>query len=221
VNQDVFGRTNRSFPSIWLALQLPRLEDSPEGFEGFVARAIQLDTPLDISAAPAIFGSLTRQKNDVVLIQNSSVDFERASGSSHAADLVYAHLIETLSCIGRPCIDFYFLRSRVALEEAQLAGILETFEVARQEGHIRFLGLRIENFNASIANWQFHDAFDVVSASEKLSSEDRETARRMADQRRCGFILRTETLSSEIKSSEVRLLNVKDTRVLDELGVIA
>jgi hypothetical protein len=177
--------------------------------------ALASGAPVDISASPALFGGSLPPNSEATLIQNSSVDIERSVDSKHAADLLQAHLIETLSSIGRPYIDFYFLRSRVAFEEAQLAGLLEALEGARQEGHVRYFGLRIENFPASVGNWQFHDAFDVVSVPEELPAEERETIKRMSASRRAGYILRTKQLDSP---TDTVLLTVKSLDDLAQLG---
>ena len=145
--------------------------------------------PIDISAGPAFWGAVMGGQDSEVLMQVSSVHHERATDAGHAADLVQAHLIETLSCLGRSHVDFYFLRSRIALEEAQIAGALEAMEAARQEGHIGFFGLYAEGHEvASLANWQFHDAFEVVSIEPPSTS-----LQAMASQRRVGVLTRAST----------------------------
>lgn len=93
----------------------------------------------------------------------SAADFERATDEAHAADLVQAHLFEMLTCVGRDFLDVYFLRIRRAVEEYQIAGALMTLELAKQEGHIRFLGIYSDGpAMATLGMWQFHDAFELL-----------------------------------------------------------
>lgn len=116
----------------------------------------------------------------------SSSALETATDSTHAVDLVHAHLIEVLSCLGREHLDFYFLRIRRMVEEFQLAGALEAMELARQEGHIRFLGLACDGPPlATLSVWQFHDAFDAVLIP---SAEAGKTLVPLARERRAGVL---------------------------------
>jgi len=140
----------------------------------------------------------------VVLIQVSAVDLERATDSRHAADLVQAHLIETLSALGRPCVDFYFLRSRIAYREDQISGALETLELARQEGHVSYLGLHAEGpADPTLANWMLHDAFEVLSFEPGAHDDLLALAR----QRRVGLIRR----GAQRDGNETLLVPVRTT----------
>jgi hypothetical protein len=142
--------------------------------------------PLDISASPGLFGGLLRGSAQPELLQVSSTDYENAYSAAHAGDLIQAHLLETLSAIGRDHIDFYLLRSRRKLEDKVLNGALESLELARQEGHIRFLGLYVEGQEAdSLANWQAHDAFEVICLEG-----DATELRSLATSRRVGVLER-------------------------------
>jgi hypothetical protein len=220
MEREVFGRTNRTFPQIWLSLNLPPGASEAE-LRAYVSRAASLATPIDISCAPALFGAMLPRGVGAPLIQNSRLDLEYANGSGQAADMIQAHLIETLSSLQRSFLDFYFLRSKVALEEAQISGALEGLESARQQGYVGFFGLYVDNFAGSVGNWQFHDAFDVVSVAETLLSEDQETLRRMAKQRRCGFLLRTNHLDQEGPRQDTMLLTIKNGTDLDRLEMPA
>ncbi len=156
-----------------------------------VAAAIETDLVLDISAGPAILGGSMRA-TDRTLMQVGGKDLERAVDEKHASDLVQAHLIETLSSIGRETIDFYYLLVRSPLEEFQINGALEALEMARQEGHVRFLGLEARGSAlGALGLWQFHDAFETVCFA--TSPEDRsfeETLVPMARTRRAGVVAR-------------------------------
>lgn len=183
----LFGRTNREYPPVWLRL-VPPVQSSDPLEEGrlLADAALATGAPLDISAGPALWGAVLGKRADAVLMQVSSTHHERATEAAHAADLIQAHLIETLSSLGRPHIDFYFLRSRTVLEEMQITGVLEALESARQEGHISFFGLHAEGpEHATLGNWRLHDAFEVVSVepgSKELS--------RVAKERRVGIVTR-------------------------------
>jgi aryl-alcohol dehydrogenase-like predicted oxidoreductase len=124
-------------------------------------------------------------------MQVSSPDLEHATDSRHAADLVQAHLIQTLSSLGRPTIDFYFLRSRIAFPEAQISGALEALESARQEGHVRYFGLYSESdAQATMTNWMMHDAFEALSVDG--GSAEASTLISIAKERRVGILFRSE-----------------------------
>jgi len=143
--------------------------------------------PLDISRNTVFWSQFFRGLPEPVLMQVGTSDLERAVDQKHAADLVQAHIIQTLSAIGREWVDFYFVRSRRALEEYQLSGAFEALENARREGHIRFLGLYAEgSTQATIANWQFHDAFEVICSDGDSALEA------MAGDRRVGVLKRSK-----------------------------
>jgi aryl-alcohol dehydrogenase-like predicted oxidoreductase len=116
----------------------------------------------------------------------SSSDFERGTDDRHSADLVQAHLFEVLTCVGRDCLDVYFLRVRRAAEEYQIAGALMALETARQEGHVRFLGIFCDGPPlATLGTWQFHDAFEVLLAPV---GEALEMLEPLARERRVGVV---------------------------------
>ena len=120
-------------------------------------------------------------------MSRSRTDYILATDHDHAITLVQAHLIETLSAIGREKIDFYFLRVQRAAEEYQVSGVLEALEMARQEGHIGFVGLACDGPSLATLNlWQFHDAFDVVLIPDAVSFE---TLAPLAAERRVGVVL--------------------------------
>jgi hypothetical protein len=187
--KEVFGRTNEVFPSVWASLSVP---DS--GFGEFtpadlVSELRQVNVPIDISSQPALWGSVLRGGQDV-LLQRGTLQIEKATSEEHATDLVQAHLIETLSAVGREMIDFYFLRIRRNLEEYQINGALAALEYGKQEGHIRFLGLQADGpAMAVLGFWQFHDGFDAVMIPHPAhSARTYDTLQPMAHQRRVGVL---------------------------------
>ena len=183
---DLLGRTNRAFPSVWLSLSIP---DRPDAHDDLVSAALATGAPIDVTSQPALWGGRMRG-TEATLSCISNSHYEHATDEAHAADLLQAHLIETLSCIGREYFDFYFLRVRRAVEEYQLSGVLQAMEMARQEGHIRYLGICCDGPSlATLGVWQFHDAFDVLLVPRNhYDSEPYETLAPLARERRVGIV---------------------------------
>jgi len=180
------GRTNRSFPSIWLSLSQP---NSAEDLQTLAHKALDSGLPIDISSGPAIWGGQMRG-TDAPLMVASNSDYERANNESHACDLVQAHLIEVLSSLGRDSIDFYFVRVRRMVEEFQISGVLQALEIAKNEGHVGYIGLMCDGPSlATLGFWQFHDAFEVLSMPRNhYSDEAYRTLSPLAKERRVGVI---------------------------------
>lgn len=183
---DLLGRTNRAFPPVWLSLSIP---DRPDAHDDLVAAALATGHPIDITSQPALWGGRMRG-TEATLSCVSSSHYENATDEPHAADLLQAHLIETLSCVGREYFDFYFLRVRHRVEEYQLSGALQAMEMARQEGHIRYLGICCDGPSlATLGVWQFHDAFDVLLVPRNhYDPEPYETLAPLAKERRVGIV---------------------------------
>lgn len=184
--QGLFGRTNLEFPPVWLSLSACRAGDDAGALVG---AAVESGVPIDVTSMPALWGGHMRG-TDACLTCVSNSDFERATDDKHASDLIQAHLIETLSCVGRDYFDFYFLRIRRAVEEYQIAGALEAMEMARQEGHIRFMGICCDGPSLStLGTWQFRDAFDALLVPRNhYDPEPYETLAPMARERRVGVV---------------------------------
>jgi hypothetical protein len=189
VADSVLGRTNRAFPPVWLSLSLPH-EPGEEAIDALVGAARAACVPLDISGNPALWGGRLRGDDEAFLMQMSTAGYERANDDGHAGDLIQAHLIETLSSIGREWIDVYFLRVRRAVDEAQLSGALEAMEMARQEGHIRHMGIVCDGSSlATLGMWQFHDAFDLLLVPRNhYDDEAYRTLAPLAKERRVGVV---------------------------------
>ncbi|MEZ0325360.1 MAG: hypothetical protein ACAH95_05600 [Fimbriimonas sp.] len=178
----VFGRTNQSFPAVWLRLEVPLVSSE---IDSLAEAAVASGLPLDLSTMPALWGGKMRGSGGVLSCV-SSADYERANDSGHAGNLVQAHLIESLSCIGREFWDFYFLRFRGSVSESILSGVFEALEMAKQEGHIRFVGLCSEgSASATLSMWSLHDAFDAILIPR---AEDVGVLGGMARQRRVGVL---------------------------------
>lgn len=187
--ETLLGRTNRAFPPIWLSLSVPH-SGGEAAIDALVASARGAGVPLDISGNPALWGGRMRGDDSLFLTQISTNGYERANDDRHAGDLIQAHLIETLSAIGREWIDVYFLRVRRAVDEAQLSGALEAMELARQEGHIRYLGLCCDGPSlAALGMWQFHDAFDLLLVPRNHHDDEAyRTLAPLARERRVGIV---------------------------------
>lgn len=204
----LFGRTNVRFPAVWLS---PRLPNDSSDIASFGSALSEARTVLDVSGQPALWGSFIRRgANPVMAIGHEDVG--RAVSERHAADLLEAHLFQTLSSIGRETLDFYFLPIRHAWEEFQLTGAFGALEAAREEGHVRFIGLAAEGSPlAALGVWQFHDAFEalLVPNQESLSQLGG-----LAKERRVGVVARNI-------AADARLATVTSTEdVLREMGVV-
>lgn len=182
----LLGRTNLEFPRVWLSLSAPKQVGQ---HEALVESAISSGVPVDITSHPALWGGYLRGTS-AFLTALSTVDYLHASDDKRAADFTQAHLIEVLSAIGREYIDIYFLRVTSAAEEYQISGVLEALENARQEGHIRFIGLACDGPSlATLGLWQFHDAFDVVLVPRNHNSQESyRTLAPLAAERRVGVV---------------------------------
>jgi hypothetical protein len=207
VPQGFFGRTNQPFPRHWLALEVPQVSSE---IDPLVAAALASGLPIDVTSQPGLWGGKMRG-TDATLMCVSAADYERATDDRHAADLIQANLIEALSCIGREHFDLYFLRLRTRLSESVLNGVLEALEMARQEGHIRFLGLACDGpVDAILPQWQLHDAFEALLTADREATE---VLGGMARQRRVGHVVR------DGDGGDARLIRVSDPEAIRKLTV--
>jgi aryl-alcohol dehydrogenase-like predicted oxidoreductase len=185
----VLGRTNAVFPPVWISLAAPQTAFVEGWRERLVSAALDAKTVIDVSKGPALWGGAMRG-TEALLMSIGGTEIESATDEQHASDLVQAHLIETLSAVGRDYLDFYFLQVRRALEEFQINGALQALEMARQEGHIRHVGLCCDGSSLAVLGmWQFHDAFDVLLVPRNhLCHESYDTLAPLAQERRVGVI---------------------------------
>lgn len=178
----VLGRTNAEFPSIWLRLGVP---DIPAEIPDFVASAQDSQSALDVTCQPALWGRYLDADRSTTVAMGGR-DVESAHNSEQAADFVQAHLLQTLCGLRRESIDAYFLVIRRALEEYQIDGALQALEAAREEGHVRFVGLSVRGLAiAALGTWQFHDGFELIHFE---NSDAVETLGSMAIARRVGVV---------------------------------
>lgn len=194
----LLGRTNQSFPPVWLSLTAPTAV--PGSSEALVEAALAARTVIDISSSPALWGGQMRG-TDATIMGIGKVDLSAAMGEPHAHDLVQAHLIETLCGIGRDYLDFYFLSVGSPLKESQISGALIALEAARQEGHVRFVGIAATDASASMGVWQLHDAFEALLIPGGVSSGP---LRLMAKSRRVAIVTR----NGEPRLGEAALVSV-------------
>lgn len=156
MSQDVFGRTNVRVPRLWFG-PLPGGDQ-----EALIEEICQEPAIIDVSAGAGRYGHLLHGK-DVMVCSFGGTDLSRATGGEHAASLLGAHLIETLSSIGRASVDFYFLRLKDRLGENVLNGALNCLDDAKNDEVVRFIGLYAEGESTIVQSmWQFHDAFEAV-----------------------------------------------------------
>ncbi|MES1227454.1 MAG: hypothetical protein ABUL72_02220 [Armatimonadota bacterium] len=137
-----------------------------------------------------MIGHLLKERSDLMCATFSGFELERATSESHANDLLSAVLIQHLSSLGRGQLDFFFVQVRRALEEFQWAGLLAAVEEARHHGLIRFLGLEVCGPTVAVlAQWRFHDAFEVVMAPRNRENEHNfEAVQAAAKERRTGLV---------------------------------
>lgn len=186
---EVLGRTNAAFPRVWLSLSVPH-----GGFDTFspadlAHAARETGLPIDISTQPALWGGPLRGGGDT-LVTFGGRFLATAHDERNALELTQAHLIETLSSIGRETIDVYALTVRRPLEEWQINGALEALESARQEGHIRHFGIHAEGSGlAALGLWQFHDFAELLFLPQNpLETEAYANLAPLAAERRVGIV---------------------------------
>ncbi|MCW5939331.1 MAG: hypothetical protein KF884_02625 [Fimbriimonadaceae bacterium] len=185
-----FGRTNVSLPRAWLAL-LARGSDA-EARDTLVGRALDLGAPLGVSSAPSLWGpSLGRR--EATLVACGALEVCRALDSKQAFDIVTGELVALLSALGRDHVAFYFLKVRSALEEHQIAGSIEALHAAKEEGLVRFAGLRCDGPGmVGLGLWRLHDAFEAVMVPRSPTvTEPYDTLAPLAQERRVGLVTRS------------------------------
>ena len=199
MNTEFLGRTNTAYSKTWVALSVSA-QSTPEELVNAVR---ELAIPIDISSQPALWGGFLRGAEDVLSVK-SSAHYERATSQDHATDLMQAHLIEVLSCLGRPMIDFYFLRVRRVVEEYQINGALAALEFAKQEGHVKHIGIVADGPAIAVQGvWQFHDAFEVLLVKPEDSS-----LANLAKERRVGVVTEVPFDIRERDQNETYLVTV-------------
>lgn len=178
-----FGRTNREFPRIWLAPQQPR----DGSVEDLAQAVIDAGTVVDPSSSYPLWGHLLRGSG-VPLMASVGLEAERAVDQEHAANLIQASILSILSSLGTDRLEFLFFTVRRGLEEHQINGVLEAFELARQDGLVSFFGLRAEGPGLAVLGvWQFHDAFEVLLLPRHPGTDAYETLSPMARTRRAAL----------------------------------
>ncbi len=176
----ILGRTNRSFAPVWFR---PIAGADDEATATAIASAAEAHsgTLVDASAQPLLWGGLLRGFRGGFLTR-SARDLERATGEAHAADLVEAHLIETLSSLGRESIEVYCLRVRARMATETMSGALQALERARNEGMVHAFGILPEDTESGRQIWERHDAFEVALLPPNSGLES------FATRRRCGIV---------------------------------
>jgi hypothetical protein len=175
-----FGRTNREYPRIWLAPQQPRA-GTPEDLAQAV---IEAGTVVDPSSSYPLWGHLLRGSG-VPLMASVGLEAERAVDQEHSANLIQASILAILSSLGTDHLEFLFFTVRRGLEEHQINGVLESFELARQDGLVSFFGLRADGPGLAVLGvWQFHDAFEALLLPRHPGTDAYETLAPLARARR-------------------------------------
>ncbi len=194
MNRVLLGRTNRMVYPRW-ALGALRgkgtAEEQAEAlFQSLLKSSIEV---LDITPAPGLWGYLIRKyappTQTAIVCPPHLISL--ASDARIASVSLQSHIIETLCSIGRETIDYYFLSMAQPLTEAQLSGVLEAMEVARQEGQIRATGIACYGDPMrTMALWRTHDAFEVALIPNEPTAL--QTLLPEARHRRAGVVLHSE-----------------------------
>lgn len=181
----LLGRTNQSFPPVWLSLSATAGGNPAELAEA----ASNSGTVIDVSSSPALWGGMLRSKESTFLYRGGG-DIEVATDERHASDLLQAQLIQVLSCLGRQQIDFFYFKVRKGLEEFQINGALAALDEAKQDGLVRWIGLSSEGpALATLGAWQFHDAFDLLLLKRShFDQSNYATLAPLAAERRVGVV---------------------------------
>jgi len=149
----LLGRTNREYPRTWIR---PVLGGD---LEGLLAHLDARSHVIDATAMPSILGArLTKPRQFLI---RGGLSVEGAVTANHAADLMSAELIETLSATLSTELEFFIFRVRHPLEDHQVEGALMALSSAREEGLVKAIGIGVEG-PAALPIWQLHDAFDVA-----------------------------------------------------------
>lgn len=177
------GRTNIAFPEVWLSL----VWDGKSEGEALVSAAVASRAPLEVSAAPALWGGFGAREAETV-IATGGKELATLTDAGRAPDLIGARLIEVLSGIGRPCLDIFVFQYGSALEESVLDGVFLALESARTEGLVRFVAVEpVGPVLATRAMWQFRDGFELLVLPEGGGYESLVP---LANERRVGVVRR-------------------------------
>lgn len=177
-----FGRTNAVVPDLWFGI-LPDCNH-----EAVFAEIAQEPAVLDVSGGAGRFGHLV-SSSEVAICTFGGRELVHANSARHAADLIGAHIVETLSGVGRPSVDFYCLRISSALSEDVINGALAALDDAKNDGAIKYLGIYAHgDWPTVLRVWQFHDAFEFAMADNNpRRRDDFESVAGFAASRRVGI----------------------------------
>ncbi len=166
----IFGRVGRPVRDLWLRLESP--EQPRDGWrEELLAAAVNSGAVLDLSHQTALWGGDLHAAQNEVMVTGGR-ELERSQDRADAMSRMQEEMLQHLCAIGKPCIDFYFLRVARALEEFQIDAALEVLETARAERHIRHLCLSPEGPPLAVLSvWQFHDAFEGIVLSQQNGAQ--------------------------------------------------
>ena len=175
MESSVTGRHDKLLPATWLRLIAPGHENAD--LAALVRAAIAAETVIDISSNAALWGGYLRA-TCATLMTVGPLDLATSVDEQQVHDLVLAHLIETLSAIGREYIDFYFLWVDRPLKEFQISGALIALQEAKEEGNIRIVGIAAHDILASQTILHFHQGFEsLLLPKEETSGALRALAR--------------------------------------------
>lgn len=136
-------------PRIWLSLQLDGFPIDEQVASRLAEAARAADSVIDISSQPGFWGGWLRG-SDVPVMAVGDPHIERAPSASHAAMFVESEVIQFLSAIGRPKLDFCFLKVSPDTSMAQLHGMIQAMNELTANGHVDHFGVDVRPRDAGV-----------------------------------------------------------------------
>lgn len=133
-------------------------------------RLAATDSVIDISGFMASAGEALRRSTSRWLV-SLDLSLERLLVPSQAADFTQAALLEALCSCGRPPLEMVAIRSSGVWRDDVIDAALATILEAKEEGLVNLIAIEcVGNPLATVANWQFHDAFDLLIVGADLDA---------------------------------------------------
>ncbi|HEY3781675.1 MAG TPA: hypothetical protein VGL56_11355 [Fimbriimonadaceae bacterium] len=154
---------------LWFSLSLP---GNPKELEPLAEAAVKSDCPIDISSQPALWGHYLRGANrEIVAI--GGLDLTLATSFDHAADLVYAKMLEILCAIGQETMSCFFLPVYGRETAVQMQGAVRAVSNARAEGNLQNVGVYAAgNADFALQQLQRYEVFEVILAPRNHSTPE-------------------------------------------------
>lgn len=136
-------------PRIWLSLQLDGFPIDEQAATRVAEAARAANAVIDISSQPGFWGGWLRG-SDVPVMAVGDPHIERAPSASHAAMFVESEVIQFLSAIGRPKLDYCFLKVSPDASMAQRQGMTRAMNELTVNGHVEHFGVDVRPWDAGV-----------------------------------------------------------------------